>query len=210
MRLFIARLCVHLSFVTFVVLLSGCAYARYGMMVVGGHPTEPARYVPEKKPLAVVVKELPDPMGARLEGDEIAGLVEQQFEAFEVAPIVPVSKIADLRSASPADFSTMTAAQIGKAVGAEQVLNIEIVESRFDSEATSDMLRGKIGALVRVINTADGKYLWPTDGSRGSTVIYETGLLRLNDRNSAQSIERDLHVNLAEKIGRLFRDYKPD
>lgn len=192
-----------------VILTSGCNVIGYAAHAIAGPEEVHAKYVLQQRPTVVYVKDLPSPTADKVEGDAIAAQIEQQIRGFELAPTIDSASIIDLQTSRPAQFSTMTPSQIGKAVGAEQVIFVQINESRVDMEAVNDMLRGKISATVSVYDT-EGNLLWPTQVDSSSVISYGTPTMRMSDSVSPASVERNLINELSVRVGSLFRTYKPE
>jgi hypothetical protein len=188
---------------------SGCQVAGYAANLAGG-PATTAQYTPAHKPLVVIVKDQPDPTGMHVESEAISAEIERQITEYKIAPVISADRVMELRTSMPGEFSTMTPAKMGHAVGADQVLYVEIINSDRDSEATQDMLRGRISASIKMIDANTGVTLWPNDDSGGSIVNYQTPLKHLGDQTSALSVEQTLDAGFAERIVRMFRNYKED
>jgi hypothetical protein len=192
-----------------VVLTSGCNVIGYGAHVLAGPPEVHAKYVLEKRPTVVYVKDMPSATAEKIEGDAVAAQVEQQIRDFELAPTIDSASVVDLQTSRPAQFHTMTPSQIAKAVGAEQVIYVQINESRVDMEAVNDMLRGKISATVSVYDSEEN-LLWPTQVDGSSVISYGTPTMRISDNVTRSSVERNLINELSVRVGSLFRTYKPE
>lgn len=189
--------------------LAGCHVAGYAASVFGS-PAVEAEYVPKQTPLMVIVRDPPDLMGVKIESDSIRKLLENQIIAHKIAPLLPYEKLEEMRDASPAKFMSMSIAQQAKAAGAQQLLMVDITNSSLDSGTTADMIKGQIAVDVSVIDTESNKIAWPKDGSSGMIVTYATPMLRVAGNNNELNVSRNLHAGIAEKIGRLFRKYKPE
>jgi hypothetical protein len=187
----------------------GCNLFRFASQL-GGKPDVPAEYTLINRPTLVLVKDPPDPMGYSGSSDMIAAHVEQELTARQLVPCVPSSKASDLRSSRPAGFTAMSPAQVGSTLGAAQVICIEILQCQVQREGATDMLKGEASASVAVIDVASGRIIWPADAYSGQMVTHQTAVLRLGDRNTLSSIQRNLDAGLAEKIARLFYKYSPD
>jgi hypothetical protein len=103
----------------------------------------------------------------------------------------------------------MSPSQLAKAVGAEQVIFVQITDSRVEMEGVSDMLRGRISATVNVYD-AEGNLLWPNELDGGSIISYGTPTMRLSDTVNRASVERNLINGLSVRVAALFRTYKPE
>jgi len=189
--------------------LSGCAAAGLASYVVSGPPTVPAKYIPLKVP-TVVMAENPRLPIAQMVGPMIARDVTQQLAIYEVAPVVAPDKIDELRMKDARAFRARSIQSIGRTVGAEQVLLIELQEYAIQMDAGSDMIRGQTIAIVRFVSVQDGTTLWPEDSVGGFPIEAKVPYAKLSDGASEASLRIALNKILSIEIGRLFRDYKPD
>jgi hypothetical protein len=187
----------------------GCIIAGYAAHVYGDPPV-PARFVLGPHLTAIVVRDQPDPTGQTVEGEVLASEIEQNIKAKNAGIIVPSVKTSDLRSSDPNKFETMTPQQIGHAVGAEQIIYVEVERSSVSAGEGNDMLKGQIAATVAVYEMHGGTMLWPTDGSSGDSVTYATPTLRANGDVNSFNMRRNIYAGLADKVAKLFYTYKPD
>ena len=196
-------------FVLAVVVLGGCTVGRIISHTVDDDSV-PAQYTMAMRPTLVLVKDAPDPFGVHIESDEVAAALENQLTDHKVAPLVASTRLSEARNARPAAFAAMSPAQAGRAVGADQVLYVGISSSSVNTEGPRDMLKGKIVASVSLFDTAGEKVLWPSDGSGGVDVTYETPILRIGDEVTPQTMQRNLNAGLAYKIAELFYNHPAD
>lgn len=189
--------------------LQGCVVFGLASSMAGPPPVDP-EFVPEKVPLLVIVRDPPDPMGLTIESDALALEIEREFTTYDIVPLVPSARAKEIRSMNLASFAAMTPAQVGQAVGAKQVLFVQINNSSLEAESDRQMIKGQIAVRVSVLDTRNGAILWPKDGSAGATLTYATPTLRVSPTVNATSVSRNVHQGLAVKIVRLFRKYKPD
>jgi hypothetical protein len=167
--------------------LSGCRIAGYAASIYGTPPV-PAAYEPAKTPMVVVVKDAPDPMGLVVESDALALKIEQQITQYEIAPLIPSSKLSEVRSLNLGGFAAMTPAQIGRAVGADQVLYVKIISSSLGSDGGEQMIKGLIETQVSVIDTNTGTMLWPKQSTEGMTVTYSTPMMRVSSNTNPLTV----------------------
>jgi hypothetical protein len=186
----------------------GCQILGYASKAAGPAPVD-AQYLLHKAPTLVIVKDVPDPTGLSIESEEIAAGIEAGITAHELAPLIPAAKLSDYRTAH-LDSASMSPAQLGKALGAEQVIFVQLTNNSVFSEGTQDIFKGKIGGTVRVIDPSTGHTVFPNDGTPGASVSYETPLLRRTDQNTPFSVQRNLNAGLADQVVKLFYKYKPE
>jgi hypothetical protein len=199
---------VRTLLVAMLLMLQGCILAGFAASVAGPPPV-PAEYVPEKLPMLVIVRDPPDPMGLSVQADALAAEIEREIVMHDIAPLIPASRAKEFQSTNLAAFAAMTPAQIGHAVGAKQVLLVQITNSSLAVESDDQAIKGQIAARAVLLNSAGGMPLWPEDGSGGATMTYATPTLRIGPTVSAVSVRRNVHQGLAVKIVRPFHKYKP-
>jgi hypothetical protein len=186
----------------------GCQILGYASKAAGPAPVE-AQYVLHKAPTLVIVKDVPDPTGLSIESEEVAAGIEANIAAQALAPLIPAAKLSDYRT-THLDSAGKSPAELGKAMGADQVILVQLTNNSVFSEGTQDVLKGKMGATVRVIDPATGHTVFPNDGTPGASVSYETPLLRRTDQNTPASVQRNLDAGLADQVVKLFYKYKPE
>jgi hypothetical protein len=191
------------------VVSGGCTLVGLTTRITGDPPI-PAEYVPAPRPTVVLVQTPPDPTGESRSCEEISYAIEQELEEHQTVPLVSSVKVFEISSSRPAQFATMSAGAVGRAVAAEQVLLVQVNDSTIDVAPGAGMYKGQIAAFVSFIDAASDEPLWPTDSSAGATVTYSTPMLRAGDQVTAKSVERNLYSGLADRIAKLFRQYKPD
>jgi hypothetical protein len=191
-------------------LAGGCQLFGVAAHVYGPPPVKP-RYIPQKRPMVVYVQALPDPSGHDTgQTDALARAIESQLHANDVAPIVPSLSIAELRSNRPQQFVQMRPDAIARAVGAQQLLWVNVLECSFSPAPGSGVFRGQISLEVRVLDATDGRQLWPDDSPDGAEVTCQTPMLRAADHINTASVQRDLYLAAADQVAKLFYRHKPD
>ena len=113
------------------------------------------------------------------------------------------------RDAKPAEYSIMPITAIGKEVGAEQVLYVQLQSSDVTPLAGGEAFNGQSAATVKVVDVATGQTLWPTDIAAGYTVAASTRLGEAGAQ-TPQDVRQLLNLQLTDEISRLFRKWKPD
>ena len=185
--------------------VSGCSIISAVTYKAVGDPKVPAEYKPAaNKPTLVLVENYHNPDQYRdaakeLERDISAALVENK-----VTKVIPVEKIETLRSADAAAYRKMRIDEVGKAVGAEQVIYVNLVKFSATAPIGSNDLGGLAEALVRVIDVESGHPLWPSDSSLGRDVKYETKHEEAVDFSDHSAVQDQMSAALADKIARLF------
>jgi hypothetical protein len=188
--------------------LGGCNAVGFVANAVGP-PDVPAEYVLPAKPTIVVVKDLPDPNGGTNESEEVAAEIDRELKTHVIVPLISSAKVAEIRS-DQTDEQPMSPAQIGRAAGADQVIYVELQSSSLDAGPVNDVLKGQISAMVRVIDAKTGQTLWPSDGSDGPTVSYETPMLKVDDETNRNLLRQNVCAGIADQVAKFFYKYKPN
>ena len=191
-------------------LCGGCTAAGAAAYVLTGPPSVPAKYTLEKKPTLVLVENYRHPTAAANDAQQLTRYLNDEFHVHELAPVIDEMELYQLRSSEADNYRKMTIPAIGKAVGAEQVLYVDLTGVSIRSPQTGNMLKGEISVRVRVVDVASGETLWPTGTSEGAPMSYETPMLSLNEPTDVHAVRQKLHRQMAAAIGRLFYTYKPD
>lgn len=191
-------------------LAGGCQLIGLAAHAYGPAAVKP-RYVLDQRPLIVYVQTPPDPSGHDIgQADALARAIEAQLQANDLAPIVPSLSIAELRSSRPQQFVQMRPDAIARAVGAEQLLWISVLDSSISPAAGSGVFKGQMSVEVRVVDASDARQLWPDDSSDGAVITCQTPMLRAADHISAATVQRDLYLATADQVAKLFYRHKPD
>ena len=92
----------------------------------------------------------------------------------------------------------------GRAVGARQVIYVNLVKFSTAAPIGSSELAGGAEALVRVIDVNTGHTLWPQDNSAGREIKYETKHEEAVDFTRQSEVQDQISALLADHIARLF------
>src|SRR5262245_22988771 len=142
-------------------LASGCARALSVLAYKTVGDTIQAKYVPPKEPSIVLAEDFQNPGNTSVESEQLARYVTQNLEKKSVAPLIDPNLAVDLRSRDPSAYRKMSITDIGKSLGAKQVLYIAISNDGLDSAMGTDYRRAEAAARVRWVNVDTGKTLWP-------------------------------------------------
>ena len=113
-----------------------------------------------------------------------------------------------MRSRDP-QFGRKSMAEVGRAVGAEQVLYVDLKDVGVEQIPGSGAIRSSATAEVRLVDAATGALIWPMHNSAGHVVSYETPMTRLTDRINPMQMRTAAVVGLADAIAKCFYDWKP-
>jgi len=200
-------------------LLSGCAAGGFVANKLTPPPRTDAEYTLPKKPTLVLVENYNDPSGSlRADAETLSRYIyddllkqtekkgDKQVPVFD---LVDWKKIHDLHTADPAAFQKMTIHEVGKALGAGQVIYVQLLYSDLLGSIGGDMLRGRAGVRARVVDCETGQTLWPSGTSQGEPLGFETELLRAKDGVTGMEVRDDTLQGLGKKIARLFHEWGP-
>jgi len=98
----------------------------------------------------------------------------------------------------------MSISQIGKLVGAKQVVYVNLTETSLIAAQGSDVLNGKVTARVKVVDVETGQARWPTDAADGFPVSVSTPMAMARDEQHETALREKLLAAAADRISRLF------
>jgi len=184
-------------------ILGGCNVIGYGLSAI---PQKiEAQYTPPKTPILVLVENQQNPGMTVDEGDELTGYILDELATYEVAPLVEMKKLQDLRD-SGTNVDKMTISQIGKAVGAEQVLYVDLRRVNVGEAVEGIPLHGRLDATVRIVEVKTGRTSFPVSGSGTWPVTFETPITQDTSRANPRTIRESLLRAAGTTIGQLFHD----
>lgn len=197
---------VTLSLAT-VVVACGCSIAGAIAAKTVGNPNIPAKYVLEKVPTLVWVENFQNPDVLEADAILLAHTIEDKLKKKDVVPIVGIEKAIDQKNLRPKEFRNTSIAGIGRLVGAEQIIYIDLVEGGLLPLAVGGTFQGKAAAQVKVIRAQDGVTLWPMDAQAGYPVTAETNPIKSIEMKTANEVRINLYDYLSGDIARLFYSY---
>lgn len=191
--------------------LPGCG--RYGGLAYflgmgRGHKIEPQYELPEKDTLLVLV----DDPAERLAWPRLREVLEQNLGEELLAhkavkAVISPDAVARFRQADE-KFETYSAVTIGRKVGADTVLWLEVRDLFNPTEIEDTSSTAKITLAVKVLTTKPGVRgdkvrLWPTDEG-GHIHSTELGAIDVHKLKGDNATARELARRAAIQIGRLF------
>jgi hypothetical protein len=186
-----------------------CAGGCTALGVIAGKTmadNNPAEYKIKKVTTLVLVESFRDPSSVALDAATIEQYVIEDIRQNNAAPMADRTPLEDLRASHPDEFHRMTIRELGEMVGAKQVIYVNLIDTTVDQTPGSEMWRGQGRALVRIIDTADGRTLWPNESTKGYSVEATTPLI--NEDQSQTLTELDLRSTLqhllSDRIAQLF------
>jgi hypothetical protein len=190
--------------------LTGCELLGVAADKASGGPSVSARYVPDPKdPMLVLVESYGLDLDSGIETEHVqTSLIKTLNDNKVVTTIVDSAKVARLRDRDPAAYKKLTVDEIGRDVGARQVLYVNINQENITSPAGSGQVRGTLRAVVRIVDTASGDLRWPSDAT-SETVDIKTPWKEQKDMGQGD-IRAVMSDQMADEIGKLFHDWHPD
>lgn len=181
---------------------------------VAGPPTVKPKYGVQPRQSVVMVENYRQPSAAADDADRMGQILTDELK---VHPLVlppenwvEPTKVAALRSLRPGDFGRMTVADVGKAVGANQVLYVDLTTVDVGAAAGGNYYKGRAAAMVKWVDAVTGATLWPADTADGYPVSFETRIRGAQDGRTPDMVRVEALRGLAGNVGRLFYPYKPD
>jgi hypothetical protein len=192
-----------------VLLLGGCQMAGVAIYKLRGPPKIPAKYKPAKEPTLLLVENYQHQSAVNAEAETLARKLMNDLESNDVAPIVSIDKLQELRDAKPAEFPHMTIVQIAQAVQAKQVIYVQLRSADVTPLAGGVGYTGDATAIVKVIDGTTGAVLWPIESSDGYGVGARTSIGKATYPSPAD-VRNVLYAQLTDQISKLFRDWQPE
>lgn len=206
------RMNMSLQWVSLCLLLAavaGCNIVGAVQYATMGPPRQEAQYVPEKRPTVVFVENYQAPSQVALDADAFTALMARELMANGVVPVVGQEELFELRERKgPEAFAKMRISEVGRAVGAEQVLYIELLSSRVE-EAAGGLTKARMAARLKLVDVETGRTLWPEDMSNGFPVAYETPMAKREETVSLKTVREEMLRTMARRTARLFYSWKP-
>ena len=190
-------------------LLSGCdllgvaSVAAYKMGVGG---KVPAKFTPARTPMLVLVEDYQHQSSVTVQAEQLSRLLANEIQTHDVAPVINPEQLQALKDAKPAEFPTMSVSAVARALGAQQVLYVQLTSSEVEPLSGGDGFTGASSASVKLIDGATGNTIWPTDEA-GYGVSSRAQIDSPHGARDPQDVRRRLNVDLADKISKLFYEW---
>ena len=190
-------------------LTSGCNLIGAAAYKLSQEQEIPARFTLNKDvPTVVLVENYRTPDLAANDAELLARCLQSKLEEKKVVTLVKTEKILDLRNRKPTEFAKMTVPQIAQAVGAQQVIYVDLQAGGVVSMTGNSMFQGKAYVSVKVIDAKTGANLYPLDAVDGIALSYETSPTKGREEGSYGAVRSELYDGMAKKIGRQFYPWK--
>jgi hypothetical protein len=190
-------------------IITGCSELGAVISEVKGPDEVPARFVPPKEPMLVLVEPYHSSGDVEIDAEHLGVALRKDIEDHKTAPLVDFAKLEKLKDANPDAYDKMTVDGIGRAVGAKQVLYVDVITSGIENPSGGGSIRGTMTALVRIVDTASGETRWPLDARNGEQVNITTSWERTDSSEVQARVRGEMADSMAEGIGKLFHPWTP-
>lgn len=197
------------AIIALLTLLSGCNIVGPVASQLIGPQNEPPEYAPAKdKPLLVFVENYRNPSGLQQQSDELAQMISEKLGEVNAAPMVPQEKLISLRTEKGAAFDKMKIPEIGRDVGAGQIIYVNLKDCSIEGIIGGPDVRCNVDAVVKVVDANTGKTLWP-DAGEGREFQHRSDYNLSEGKRTEESIKDTLLDDLSTEISLLFIPHPP-
>jgi hypothetical protein len=190
-------------------LLTGCTAVGVAAYKIAGPPPVEAKYVPPQESMLVLVENYRDASSTQIDAELLTRYLIEKLRAHNVAPVVDYDSLETLRMDPARDYHAMKLDQIGKALGAKQVLYIDLVSSEINRPLGGETFTARGAAQIKVVDATTGQTRWPADNTVGEPVAFQAPALSADQGgNDPMLVRQKLEEGMADQIARLF--YKHD
>lgn len=188
---------------------AGCVAIGAAMYKASGDPKKPADYkLGKDQPTLVMVESYANPDLYEVQSERLENDIVHQLKENKAGTIIDPQRLNDLRVGSYEAFGKMNTPQVGRKVGAAKVIYVNLMEFKSEAPVGSDVSRGVVRAMVKVVDVQSGRTLWPADSSAGKEIKFETP--DIHDLESDATPTEKLYTKLTDKIATLFYDAPQD
>lgn len=188
-------------------LLGGCNVIAYAASAL---PQKfDAKYVPPKTPMLVLVENRQNPGTLITEADQLTLFIMDDLATYKVAPLVELKKLYELRD-NEKNVDKMTISQIGKAVGAQQVLYVDLQRLIVSETEGGVPVHSRLEATVHMVDVKTGTTTFPAMGQANWPINLVTPITTVDNRNNSAALRESLLQSAGTSIGQLFHDYQVD
>jgi hypothetical protein len=190
--------------------LAGCDLAGAVITQSTGEATVKAKYTPDKNAsMLVLVESYGLAVDSEIESAHIALTLDKALTDQKIATVIDPQSLEKLRDTDPDGYDKLTIADIGRKVGARQVLYVDIQRDEIEKPPGSGQMRGQIEAVIKIVDSASGDTRWPKNES-SEHVRYTSDWVPESDSSTDTDLRAKMADRMAEDISKLFHDYKID
>jgi hypothetical protein len=190
-------------------MLGGCSILGVVSQRTEGTPVD-AKYVPKKTDsMLVLVESYGLALDSDIESQHMTLVLRRVMNEAKIAPLVDQQALEQLKDSDPQKYAPMTIADIGRHVGARQVLYVNIWRSEIVKPAGSGQMRGHMDAVVKIVDADTGDTRWPMDAPSEDVQITTDWTVESQDKTESD-LRAQMADEMAEDIGKLFHGYHTD
>jgi hypothetical protein len=194
---------------TMICILGGCTILGVASQKTVGNPVD-AKYVPKKTDsMLVLVESYGLALDSDIESQHMTLVLRRVLNDSKIAPLVDQESLEKLRDSDPQKYTPMTIADIGRHVGARQVLYVNIWRSEIVKPAGSGQMRGHMDAVVKIVDSDTGDTRWPMDAPSEDVQITTDWTVESPDKTESD-LRAEMAEEMAQDIGKLFHNYHTD
>ena len=182
---------------------SGCNLLGYAADKSTLGKDRSALYTLSQESTLVIAENWHNPNGTALEAEELERDVFENLRSQNLGTQVNPIEVIDLRSSRP-DYAKLSIAQIGKLVGAKQIIYVNITDDELVGAIGSDAYTGKATVRVKVVDADSGETRWPLDNADGFPIKVSTKLVTASDEAAQTAVREKLLQATADRIAQLF------
>ena len=191
--------------------LAGCQPIAAVLDKVPGDPVISAVYVPAHDNILVIVEDYQNPALIEETAEHVDWLITNEFVQHKVAPVINPNRLTVLRTSDPQAYRRLKIPQIGRELGARQVMYANVTEFTVESAVGTDALKAHAEARVKIVDCASGQTRWPRDATSAGFPISVDIPFAADDQNAdAPEVRTALAQALATRIATLFYDSSTD
>ena len=202
----IARTVVLIALAGAIALSAGCAAMAWTAAQFQPAPKVDAVYdLPHGKTVLVFVDDPTQAINYEPIKPELTSRINADLEQAKlVKATIPYARLTELSIAEP-NFNRLAISQIGKKLGADQVLYVKIERFSLKDPGMENLWHGQFEVSVRVVDVADEKLAWPTDRPTGYPVeAIETPLIPESSSSFGLELARRMADRMADRVTKLF------
>lgn len=189
-----------------VCLAAGCGLASVAADRAGVDTAVKATYVPNNKDsMLVLVESFGLTLDSPIESEHMTLMLNRTLADNKIAPMIDEQALERLRDADSQAYRQMTIADIGRKLGARQVLYVNITRAEIEKPPGSGQMRGHMEALVKIVDCESADTRWPTD-SPSEFVQITTHWIPQSPKQTDDDLRAQMSDQMAEDIGKLFHD----
>jgi hypothetical protein len=187
----------------------GCETAGVLAERASGGPLVKAKYVPvPTDSMLVLVESYGLALDSGIEAEHMTLTLSKSLTDNKIAPLVNGQKLERLKDIDPHQYHGMSIADIGRRLGARQVLYVNITRSEIMKPPGSGQMRGHMEAIVKIVDSVSAENRWPTDSSSEQVQI-TTNWIPDDANKTDTDVRAQMADQMAEDVSKLFHDYHP-